>query len=335
MQVFPLHIGYTKVPYGQFYGGLSGWSGLKSYIKFATDKSHYILVPIYCYLVVHPTAGPLLIDTGISWDQANHHSDYYKGIAHYIFDDDEYVLDHEHELSAQLAAHGYGLEDIKTVFLTHLHEDHVGNLHALPNARIITSQAEWDGRFQKVFGFVPVIYQPSLPSTIETITYDTTHSLPGFPETFDLFGDGSVLILPTPGHTPGHSCVLVRVGAYKLLITGDCLYTYRHLANDDIQALGLGGKQLQANQNDSIKRMQQLISSDTSVVVAPEHDHTAYLSQHIVPALHNGTLSDDEVQKIRQHAQTLVTPSFHLQSGHFPHYVPSPTKDTAIGSVTE
>ena len=47
MKLYPLLLGRTKVPYGQFYGGLSGWQGLGALARFITDKSHFIWVPIH------------------------------------------------------------------------------------------------------------------------------------------------------------------------------------------------------------------------------------------------------------------------------------------------
>jgi hypothetical protein len=49
MKIYSLHVGDTKVPYGQFYGGLTGWTGMRGIWRFATDKSHYIIVPIHAY----------------------------------------------------------------------------------------------------------------------------------------------------------------------------------------------------------------------------------------------------------------------------------------------
>jgi hypothetical protein len=60
MKIHPLRIGRTKVPFGQFYGGLHGFS-LR---EFAADKDHFIWVPIHAYLIEHPAAGPVLVDTG-------------------------------------------------------------------------------------------------------------------------------------------------------------------------------------------------------------------------------------------------------------------------------
>jgi hypothetical protein len=51
IKVFSLRLGSTKVPFGQFYGGLDGWRGARAVYRFATDKKHFIIVPIHAYLI--------------------------------------------------------------------------------------------------------------------------------------------------------------------------------------------------------------------------------------------------------------------------------------------
>ena len=49
MKLYPLQLGRTKVPYGEFYGGPAGWEGLGALFRFITDKRHFIWVPINAY----------------------------------------------------------------------------------------------------------------------------------------------------------------------------------------------------------------------------------------------------------------------------------------------
>jgi hypothetical protein len=97
-QGVPVPAGLDEVPFGQFYGGLEGWRGLRALFKYATDKTHFIVVPIHAYLIDHPREGLILVDAGINWRQAHEHGAYYKGIQHYLFDADEYQLDRSEEL---------------------------------------------------------------------------------------------------------------------------------------------------------------------------------------------------------------------------------------------
>jgi glyoxylase-like metal-dependent hydrolase (beta-lactamase superfamily II) len=333
MKVFPLRVGATKVPYGQFYGGLQGWNGPRGFVRFATDKSHYIWVPIHAYLIEHPTAGPILVDTGISWVQSHAHEEYYAGTLHYVLDNDEYELPLDQELIKGLARHGYRPSDISTVILTHLHEDHTGGLRDLPNARVVISRAEWNGRFTKAFGVVPINYQPSLAGVRNWDLVDyTSGPLASFTASEDLFADGSVVLLPTPGHTPGHQCVLLSMDGYELLITGDILYTLRHLAVDQVQALQMG-RTPQRQQVDSIHRIRGLRRALPNMVLATLHDHTSYQFNYLVPFLADGGLSSEERRAIKAYERTLFDASDNLLPAAMPSFIPS-VDGGPVGSVS-
>jgi len=333
MKIYSLHVGDTKVPYGQFYGGLSGWTGIHGLWKFATDKSHYIIVPIHSYLIDHPQAGLILVDTGISWEQAHDHSRYYKGIMHYVLDDDEYLLMREQELPAQVKRAGYRIEDIRTVILTHFHEDHVGGLRSVPNAKVVASKAEWESLKMKAFGFIPIIYRPSIASVKvwEPVSF-TSGPFHSFDTSQDLLGDGSIILLPTPGHDPGHLCVLARMDGYDILLTGDIMYTLRHLAVDEVRAIQFGGKFLEKQQVDSIRRIQQLRLALPNMVIVPGHDHTEYQDRLLEPLLADGALSPEGKVKIKAYEARLFDRSGHLTPGAMPRFIP-PAKRERVGKA--
>jgi len=324
MKIFSLHGGDTKVPYGQFYGGLSGWAGARGIWRFVTDKSHYIIVPIHAYLIDHPRSGLILVDTGISWEQAHEHGSYYQGIMHYVLDDDEYLLTREQELPAQVDRLGYRVEDIRTVILTHFHEDHVGGLRYVPDAKVVAAQAEWESLKMKAFGFVPIIYRPSISAVKvwEPVSF-TSGPFRSFDASQDLLGDGSVILLPTPGHDPGHLCVLVRMEGYEVLVTGDIMYTLRHLAVDDVRAIQFGGKFLEQQQVDSIRRIQRLRQALPHMVIVPGHDHSDYQYLLLEPFLADGVLSPEEREQIKAYEALLFDDAGHLVPGAMPHFIPA------------
>ncbi|MGH3087142.1 MAG: MBL fold metallo-hydrolase, partial [Rubrobacteraceae bacterium] len=193
VKVYPLHVGDTVVTYGQFYGGLSGWEGLAGYARTLVSKEE-ITVPVYAYLIDHPEHGLMLVDTGVGWDQAHDHDGYYKGVlARFLSARDEYILPVEQELEVQIERLGYELGDIETVFMTHVHDDHAGGLRSVPNAKVFLAKEDREEG---------VLYGPSFETAdddLELVSY-TSGPFQNFDASEDVFGDGSVRLLPTPGH---------------------------------------------------------------------------------------------------------------------------------------
>jgi glyoxylase-like metal-dependent hydrolase (beta-lactamase superfamily II) len=112
-------------------------------------------------------------------------------------------------LVAQLAQIKVKPSDINYVAISHSHGDHIGNLALFPRATILMQQAEWD------FAFADPAKSP-LPASqkVEKLHGD-----------YDVFGDGSVMILSTPGHTPGHESLLVMLHKTgPVVLTGDAVH---------------------------------------------------------------------------------------------------------------
>jgi N-acyl homoserine lactone hydrolase len=112
-------------------------------------------------------------------------------------------------LAAQLAEIGVKPADIAYVAISHTHGDHVGNVSLFPSSTILIQAAEYEW----------AMAQPTKPAFAATQTFD---KLSG---DRDVFGDGSLVILSTPGHTPGHQCLLVRLpktGA--VVLSGDAVH---------------------------------------------------------------------------------------------------------------
>ena len=109
-------------------------------------------------------------------------------------------------------------EQVKFVGISHFHGDHTGQLLPFTNATLLIGKGDWDGitanppvQGANAAGFKIWIAEGR---KVEPLTNDK-----------DVFGDGSVLILRTPGHTPGHQALLVRLkekGA--VLLTGDLFH---------------------------------------------------------------------------------------------------------------
>ena len=160
------------------------------------------------YLIVHPR-GTLQFDAGGIQDTQ------LKGDG---TPTTEGVMTATKTLLSQLANAGYRPSDITFFALSHYHSDHTGNANLFAGATWITQKAERDFMFgDKPQGIIA-------PATYSALKGAKTRILDN--QEFDVFGDGTVRLIPTPGHTPGHQVLLVRLPKRgPVLLAGD-LYHY-------------------------------------------------------------------------------------------------------------
>ncbi|GIH90345.1 N-acyl homoserine lactonase family protein [Planobispora siamensis] len=323
VRVFPIHTGDTVVTYGQFYGGLAGWEGLNGYLRTLVDKTQ-IVVPVYAYLIDHPRHGLLLVDAGVSWEQAHDHDAYYDMTPRLLTERDEYRMTLGQDLRVSLARLGYDAGEITTVFLTHVHEDHAGGLRHLPRATVVLDRRDWEHGVLYPYSFAPVEDDLSFPA------FDSG-AFGAFPASQDHFGDGSVILLPTPGHSPGHMCVLLRLESGSVLFMGDTLYTLPHLAVDQVRQMTVGGADT-VRQIEAARRIQHLLASEPGTVPLFAHDNTRYQSDLVASVFARGAPGEAGLRELRGHMETVLTPGWRLRPGHTPHFV-APSSGTGPGKV--
>jgi glyoxylase-like metal-dependent hydrolase (beta-lactamase superfamily II) len=183
-------------------------------------------LPIYSWLIDHPE-GPILVDTG----ETSRTSDpsYFPRWHPYYRWAVEMDVPPEAEIGPQLRGLGVEPGTVPKVLLTHLHTDHAGGLHHFPNAEIYASREEISsasGLMGRLQGYLPnrwpTWFDPkSIPFSADPIGAFET----GFPIT----AAGDVWAVPTPGHTPGHISVLVRIEGLHFLLAGDTTYSQGNL----------------------------------------------------------------------------------------------------------
>lgn len=154
-----------------------------------------------CYLIKHGK-GWFLWDTGIADSVASMPN----GLA--PADPKAVTWRRPKTLQAQLEQLGLKPDDVKSMAVSHTHPDHTGNVELFPQAMLYVQKAEydWPGANNEPR------FKPSHP--VELLAGDK-----------DVFGDGSVTILSTPGHTPGHQSLLVKLpktGA--VVLSGDAVH---------------------------------------------------------------------------------------------------------------
>ncbi len=132
-----------------------------------------------------------------------------------------FELGPQDEVAAQLEADGIPPADVRWVVLSHLHTDHVGGLTPFAGSEVLVSAAEWrraSGVAGRVRGYLPQHWPAGLRPRLL--------GFPGppigpFQASADLAGDGRLIVVPTPGHTPGHVSLLVRDDERAYLCAGD------------------------------------------------------------------------------------------------------------------
>lgn len=182
---------------------------VKNFDKFFSDKPGlYAAAPRditdSCYLIRHGDR-QMLWDTGLSADL--------KGQS---FDAGEMVVSVKTTLPEQLAAVGLEPGDIDVLGISHHHADHTGQAAAFPQARLIIGAADFELAKAPPAQGGPSPITPWLRSgaNVSRVTGDT-----------DVFGDGSVVALHLPGHTPDHLALLVNLKSGPVLLSGDLYHS--------------------------------------------------------------------------------------------------------------
>lgn len=173
----------------------------------ADDETDVRELSVPCYVVEHPK-GRLLWDGGLASSVANTEGWHGEGMRMKL----------DRPLAEQLAALNLGMSSFDFVAFSHMHFDHVGVANEVRGATLLIQKAEYEAAFADpvtVRGFDPESY--SGLRDLETKILDGDH---------DVFGDGKVRILSTPGHTPGHQSLLVELGETgAVVLSGDLYHT--------------------------------------------------------------------------------------------------------------
>ena len=224
VSVEPLKVGEVQHPRGFSESTGGRLAGLHA-LGLGTPRSRWEWLPVPAFLIRHPSAGPVLVDTGlhpsVAAKPAANLGRIYARLA-------RARLEPGHDLPAQLRARGLDARDIRLVVMTHLHLDRASGMSEFPGAAFVLSAREWEAastdRRPLLRGYRSEQYDYAFD--YRTVSYDgpaiTSYST--FGRTFDLFGDGSVRLASTPGHSGVLQCVMARLRDRDLLIAGDVVY---------------------------------------------------------------------------------------------------------------
>jgi N-acyl homoserine lactone hydrolase len=219
---------------------------------FETGGEGRVTLPVNAWLVRHPK-GSVLFDAGMpaSFTATTERTERISKFLAIEFAGADTV-------AAQLEEQDQDPGRVDMVVVSHLHFDHVGGLSMIPNARVIIQRAEWEAGLAAAEN----------PATVHPREdFDLGHDLVLIDGEHDVFGDGAVVCIPTPGHTAGHQSLKVRLASGdEVVLTSDCCYFARTLDGGALPSFGFDLDR----QRESLERLRNL--RDKGARIIPGHD---------------------------------------------------------------
>ena len=234
--VHPLSGGEVQFPAASFERPGGPFESLKVTGLFTSRSSGWLWVPCPAFLITHPSAGSILVDTSLHSSVAAEPRENLGRLAAWVA---RPRIEPGKDLPSQLRELGADPRSISFVVMTHLHVDHASGISEFPSSTFVLSSAEWEtattGSRPLLRGYRPQHYDNVFDYRLVDFNGERIDSYATFGRTFDLFGDGSIRLAFTPGHTMGHMSVLAHLGDRDFVIAGDAVYTLRQLEGGPAQ----------------------------------------------------------------------------------------------------
>jgi len=210
------------------------------------EKDRSMTIPINMWVIDHPK-GLVLFDTGNNqaisdgkckghWDPA-------------MCDGLKPSQKRSDVIDEQIKRIGFNPDNVKVVITSHSHLDHIGNIKLFPKAVHVIQkkelyQAWWPEKFQRGGAFVMADFDgPARDFNYLELEGD-----------YDLFGDGSVTILSTPGHTLGHQSVRVRLASGQTMVMAQDAIWFK----ENMEGYPAGLNYSVKDYNNSIQRLKMI-----------------------------------------------------------------------------
>jgi N-acyl homoserine lactone hydrolase len=233
VKLSPLLVARLKLPPALHYREEGRLAGARA-MGIRVPLERWLEVPVVAFLVEHPKAGAILIDTGFHPAVAADEKQAFGRFGGFLFKD--LRMEAEHAVPAQLRQRGIQPADVAIVIMTHLHPDHASGVSEFPNSTFVVSDREWAAAASgsQLEGYFPRQFDHAFDW--RTLDFDgpESDSFASFGRSFDLLGDGSIRLVFTPGHTAGHLSVVLRLKGREVLVAGDAIYSLRTLRDSHL-----------------------------------------------------------------------------------------------------
>jgi len=247
----------------KLYAMTCGWLTMRLGSMLVGEEG-MIKVPVPCYLIDHPK-GKVLFDSGMNKASISEPDDYLGPMAKFF----SLHFNAGEELQKRLELLQVAPGDITHLVNSHLHFDHAGGNDQVTKAPVIVQRPEWEA---------------ATASDIDPISgylkrdYDIGQDVKKIDGEHDIFGDGSVVCIPTPGHTPGHQSLRVRLAGGDVVLSGDACYLRRTLEEMRLPIILHDKDQML----DSLKKLRELQSRGARIFYG--HDPEFWESVPQAPA---------------------------------------------------
>jgi N-acyl homoserine lactone hydrolase len=237
------------------------------------DASTFLRIPVPAFLVEHPGVGQMLIDTGLHPSVAVDPKQNFGRLLG-LTAARGLKMNSEQAVPAQLRARGLDAADIRLVLMTHMHLDHASAISEFPEATFVLAQQEWDSLAEgKVTdGYVKSQYDFGFDYRTFDFESPGTESFATFGRSFDIFGDGSIRAVFTPGHTHGHTSYVLRLREREVLVASDAIYTMRTLDESVLPYKMADEHQFRR----SLKEIQRYRERTPGALIIPGHDWDSF-----------------------------------------------------------
>lgn len=230
-------------------------------------------IPCPAFLIRHPSAGAILVDTGLHPSIATDPSENFGGLGARL---GKPTLAPGEDVPSQLRDRGIDPGAVPIVVMTHLHVDHSSAISEFPQSTFVVSATEWRlaaGAGPTTIGYRRTHFDYAFDYRTIDFDRDSVQSYATFGRTFDLFGDGTVRLAYTPGHSAGHMSVIARLAKADFVIGGDVVYFADQLSGD---LPGPPAPQDAHNLRRSLQELRLFHAQFPDATITPGHDPDFY-----------------------------------------------------------
>ena len=231
-------------------------------LSFLWNNQFTPFVPIWVWVIEHPTAGTFLVDTGER--SAVNDPDYFHSSGWFnrwlYANHFRFQVERRAEVDQLLPLVGLSPKAIDTVLLTHLHLDHTDGLHHFPEQPILIHALEW----QRPMGHLPKLFPPHFAPqqvVLDEALGPFTHTKAIAPQLW---------MVKTGGHTHGHASFLLQTDEGHVLFAGDVVYDQAQLEQDHYAGSTVDFKAAQK----SYAQIRAFAQQQPTLVL-PSHDQAA------------------------------------------------------------